>query len=294
MQNSSIISTNNGGIEYLFTNHHTTPIVLLSGIGGSLYEWKEMMTSELTVLAYNRAGYGRSRFIKKESTVEEASFELFTLLSALEINQKVLLAGHSYGGLIAQDFAIRYPDLVSGVLLIDSTSINIERINEVEHSDETNSDDYWIQKCEAYASMTQQNLLKEIQPELPEKFKLWEREVQQALIAHETDPSLYRAVGSEIRHMSQSAKRLNKDSFPDIPLTVIGRDGADSAEKQICAGIPKSEAILFEKVWTELIQEQSSLSSRSVYIKAEGAGHNIPYDCPELILREMTRLYSRI
>ncbi|QHA92148.1 hypothetical protein GNK04_12315 [Bacillus sp. N1-1] len=47
-----------------------------------------------------------------------------------------------YGGLITQDFAICYLGTVLGVLLIDSTSINIERIDEVDHSDEMTSDDY--------------------------------------------------------------------------------------------------------------------------------------------------------
>ena len=94
--------------------------------------------------------------------------------------------------------------------------------------------------------------------------------------------------------MDQCAKRLSKEGFPDIPLTVFGRDGEYSAEQQIIAGLTKSEAIAFEEVWTELIQEQTNFSSRSVYIKAKGAGHNIPYDCPELIMRKMTRLYSRI
>lgn len=295
MMESCVVTTKTGVTEYLFSNRSTTPVVLLSGVGGSLYEWKEIITtSELSVLAYNRAGYGRSKSVKREGTVEEASHELHALLSELGITQKILLAGHSYGGLIAQDFAIRYPGAVLGVLLIDSTSINIERIDEVEHSDETTSDVYWIHKCEAYARMKREDLMNEIQPELPEKFKLWEREVQTALIDHETSPSMYRAVGAEIRHMPQSAKRLNTADFPDIPLTVIGRDGKFAADQQINAGLPKSEAIAFEEVWTELIHEQTSLSSRSVYIKAEGAGHNIPYDCPELIIKEMTRLHSRI
>jgi hypothetical protein len=81
MMNSSVASTKNVVIEYLLSNHHTTPIVLLSGIGGSVYECKEMMTSELTVLAYNRAGYGKSKSVTKEDSVEETSLELYALLS---------------------------------------------------------------------------------------------------------------------------------------------------------------------------------------------------------------------
>ncbi|WP_283154177.1 hypothetical protein [Guptibacillus hwajinpoensis] len=38
--------------------------------------------------------------------------------------------------LIAQDFAIRHPELVFGVLLIDATPMDVARIEEIENSDE--------------------------------------------------------------------------------------------------------------------------------------------------------------
>ncbi|MDO6656889.1 hypothetical protein [Anaerobacillus sp. 1_MG-2023] len=121
-------------------------------------------------------------------------------------------------------------------------------------------------------------MIAEIQPELPELFCKWENDIQSALLDHDTSPDLYRAVGSEIRNMVSSANQLDKFNFPNLPLTVIGRDGKRASKQQIKAGTPANEAVTFEKVWEELIFEQAQLASGSRYIKAKDAGDNIPYD----------------
>jgi len=66
MMDSFVASSKNGSVKYFLSHYHAMSIVLLSGIGGSLYEWKERMTSELTVLAYNRAGYGKSSLLQEK------------------------------------------------------------------------------------------------------------------------------------------------------------------------------------------------------------------------------------
>ena len=53
----SVAFSKNGIIKSFLSNYHARSIVLLSVPSGSLYDWEERMTSELTVLAYNRVGY---------------------------------------------------------------------------------------------------------------------------------------------------------------------------------------------------------------------------------------------
>ncbi|MGE6203668.1 alpha/beta fold hydrolase [Guptibacillus hwajinpoensis] len=291
---TSLISTRDGVVEYARREGNSIPIVLLSGIGGSLFEWRDFFETDLNILSYNRAGYGQSEWANKERTVEEASGELISLLHSLGLQQKIILAGHSYGGLIAQDFVIRHPELVFGVLLIDATPMDVERIEEIENSDETSTNAYWIKKCATYAKMTKEELSAELQPELPELFRKWEDDIQTALLDHDTSPDLYRAVGSEIRYMVSSANQLDKSNFPNLPLTVIGRDGEHASKQQIKAGTPANEVVTFEKVWEELIFEQAQLATDSRYIKATGSGHNIPYDCPELVIKEVSRLSQEL
>lgn len=128
--------------------------------------------------------------------------------------------------------------------------------------------------------MPKEELVADLQLELPELFRKWEDDIQIALLHHNTNPDLYRAVGSEIRNMVSSANQLDKSNFPNLPLTVIGRDGERASTQQIKEGTPANEAVTFKKVWEELIFEQEQLATGSRYIKAKESGHNIPYDCP--------------
>lgn len=287
---TSRIHTNSGVIEYFYSRGSSVPIVFLSGIGGSLYEWHDMIKSGYTTLAYNRAGYGLSERGEKERTIGEASEELYSLLQQLLFQEKVILAGHSYGGLVAQHFAMHYSHLIEGVILIDSTSMNVSRINEVETSDETTTDEYWIRKCDRFSKLSEDELANELQPELPAKFTEWDSKIQEALLRHEISPRLYSAVGNEVFHMMSGASTLIKTNFPQVPLIVIGRDKEYATMQQIRAGIPEHEARGFEEIWDELIREQTRLSRHSTYIKATNSGHNIPYDSPKVIMRAIEQI----
>ncbi len=288
------MQTNSGVIEYFYSKGDSIPIVLLSGIGGSLYEWWDVFEANLDILAYNRSGYGLSEWNENERTLKIASEELDSLLHTLGIQNKVILVGHSYGGLIAQDFAMRYPDRIEGVILVDATSINIHRVDEVENSDETSTNEYWIEKCEEYSKLTSECLAEKLELELLPKHKEWGSHMQSALLKHETSPTLYRAVGSEIKLMVSCAGILKGEWFPDVPLIVIGRDPDHTLSQQVQAGLPEQEAIAFEDVWAELMKEQIQLSKHSTFIQAVGVGHNIPYDCPELIIKAMKQLTRNV
>ncbi|MGG1687070.1 hypothetical protein [Pseudalkalibacillus sp. NRS-1564] len=137
-------------------------------------------------------------------------------------------------------------------------------------------------------------MIAELQPELPELFRRWEDDIQTGLFDYNTCPDLYRAVGSEIRNMVSSANQLEKSNFPNLPLTVIGRDGEHASKQQIKAGTPANEAVTLEQIWKELNFEQAKLATGLRYIKAKGSGHNIPYDCPELVIMEMRRLSQEL
>lgn len=52
-------------------------------------------------------------------TIDTFADDLYALLEALEIDQPVVI-GQSFGGIIAQDFAIRYPQRLKGLVLAGS------------------------------------------------------------------------------------------------------------------------------------------------------------------------------
>lgn len=77
------------------------------------------------VCAYDRAGIGSSdhRPAAGSITVGDLADELVRLLDGADIDDRIVLVGHSLGGGVAQLFADRYPDRVAGLVFVDSMAI---------------------------------------------------------------------------------------------------------------------------------------------------------------------------
>lgn len=99
------------------------PVVLIdSGLGGSCLEWAPVATDlvrDFTVVRYDRPGFGWSPGANCDRTALAAARRIRGLISALDLSGPVLLVGHSLGGLHARVVASLYPEIVSGVVLVD-------------------------------------------------------------------------------------------------------------------------------------------------------------------------------
>ena len=72
------------------------------------------------VCSYDRAGLGQSDPAPSGvRTVQDSVDDLHALLAAADISGPIVLAGHSFGGLITRLYASQYPDDVAGVVLVD-------------------------------------------------------------------------------------------------------------------------------------------------------------------------------
>ena len=86
--------------------------------------WKpqvEILSKHYRILRYDFRGQGDSEHPEEEYTMELHADDLAELMSALKIN-KAHMAGLSYGGAVAQVFALRYPQLCSSLILAGTTS----------------------------------------------------------------------------------------------------------------------------------------------------------------------------
>ena len=98
-------------------------VILEAGLGVIAEDWQlvhQLMPKEVQVMSYDRAGTGWSGRSSKEATAENALANLEELLKTLQIEPPYLFVGHSYGGFLGQLFAMKHPDQVSGLVLVDS------------------------------------------------------------------------------------------------------------------------------------------------------------------------------
>lgn len=106
-------------------------VVLDSGLGvDSTSTWAAVrpQVARLTrVCLYDRAGMASSEPGPRPRTIEAMGEELHALLGEAGVKPPYVLAGASLGGMNAQLFAIRHPDEVAGVVLVDSLHPDLDR-----------------------------------------------------------------------------------------------------------------------------------------------------------------------
>jgi pimeloyl-ACP methyl ester carboxylesterase len=102
-------------------------VVFDSGLGDSheVWRWVWPEVARFTaVLLYDRAGLGRSDPGPQPRTSEQMVRELRALLRKAKVDPPYILVGHSLGGMNTRLFAIRYPDEVAGLVLVDATPLD--------------------------------------------------------------------------------------------------------------------------------------------------------------------------
>ncbi|ELR21247.1 hydrolase, alpha/beta fold domain containing protein [Acanthamoeba castellanii str. Neff] len=82
------------------------------------------LTDHMTLCSYDRSGYGWSEAGVHPRNISVMVDELHRMLRVAEVPTPHLLVGWSYGGIIAQLYAARYPHAVAGVVLIDTVIAN--------------------------------------------------------------------------------------------------------------------------------------------------------------------------
>ncbi|MEZ4550878.1 MAG: alpha/beta hydrolase [Desulfobacterales bacterium] len=113
----SLIGNNSGSAVVVFEN----------GLDGKMSWWNKIIpkiSKDATTFAYNRPGYGSSDTVSTPRDGLHIVDELRSLLMSNGLKPPYVLVGHSLGGLYMQRFARRYPQEVTGLILVDSTHPN--------------------------------------------------------------------------------------------------------------------------------------------------------------------------
>lgn len=99
-----------------------TPIVLIHGSAGAINWWDELiplLENGHRVIAIDMLGYGGSEKPDSDYSVETQANLVAQVLEHLEVSRAILV-GHSLGGKVVTSVAEQTPDLVAGLVVIDS------------------------------------------------------------------------------------------------------------------------------------------------------------------------------
>jgi pimeloyl-ACP methyl ester carboxylesterase len=240
-------------------------IVLESGIGASALSWwpvQEALSRDHRTCSYDRAGYGWSAPGAASRTIDKLAGELHEALAGAGERPPFLLAGHSFGGMIAQYYAARFPGEVAGLVLIDSS-----HPQQPDMLDPSPSGGKVVNPVMHVADFDKAGM-----PQTPSEIASF-LNTRRGAIFTQID---------EIKSFGESAAMLRKERVPALPMIVITRG------KRAWPAGEVGDA--HEALWHDLQRDLLRLSPRSEQVIATRSGHDIPTEDPSLVATEVRRL----
>lgn len=123
-QAHTLVSVGDHRLDVVRGGAGSPAVVFETGLADSLDTWLPMwhtVSEFTTVVAYSRAGFGRSTAGSSDHSVPHAARDLHELLHKLDIKPPYVLVARSYGSLIARLYTSLYPSDVAGIVLVDGT-----------------------------------------------------------------------------------------------------------------------------------------------------------------------------
>ncbi len=120
-----VVNINGVKLNYEVAGQGET-VIFLHGYTGSTQDWENQipaLSPKYRVIALDNRGHGKSAAPSREEEYSMPVFtdDVFALLKVLDI-KKCCLVGHSLGGFIALQFALKYPDMLASLVLVDTSS----------------------------------------------------------------------------------------------------------------------------------------------------------------------------
>ncbi len=109
-------------INYSDAGQGETTLVFVHGWMCDRSYWQaqiDYFSTQYRVVALDLAGHGQSGLDRKDYTIERFSGDVVSVINQLQL-KKVILIGHSMGGSVVMETAVRLPNIVAGVVAVDS------------------------------------------------------------------------------------------------------------------------------------------------------------------------------
>ncbi|HEX6287336.1 MAG TPA: alpha/beta hydrolase [Acidimicrobiia bacterium] len=237
------------------------------------------VSEHTSTFTHDRPGLGGSEPSDSPRTVDVMADELRAALHATRFEPPYLLVGHSFASLTVQAFAHRHRAEVSGLVLVDGAHEDqMERFPE--ELDPRSMLAGVADQLRGLADSVRQG---EAPPELipvpgtfPETLAAAYRE------ATSPTPDRLEAAAAEYEGLEASQRQvreLSKSSLGDIPLIAI-RHGVPQSMRGVADEINRR----YEETWQELQSELAGRSSSGRVVVADGAGHLIHHDRPDVVV----------
>lgn len=267
----------------------TPTVVLDAGAGGIGLMWeliRPAIAKVTRVVVYDRAGLGWSEPSPHPRDASTMALELHTLLVNANISGPYILVGHSLGGVVARQFAAKYPHEVTGLVMVDSAHERQvkyfpEPLVKMVHS---------MKGMLSVMKFMGKLGLFALKPDLisvGDNGKLSNELVAQIRGVTAVSSSHAETFIAETESV-YTAKTRPVATLGDLPLTVISHGQLDA--NAVPPSLGQAVRDEYEAVWQKLQAEITALSTRGRRIVAEESGHNIMFDQPGIVIESILEM----
>jgi pimeloyl-ACP methyl ester carboxylesterase len=275
------------------------PVLLEAGIAASSLSWATVQPAVARftrVCTYDRAGLAWSDASTRAPTFQRIVDELETVLSRVAPGERCVLVGHSFGSFVVRAYAMRHPDFVAGLVLVDPAlewlTPNAERAYRLRRAQRLARFGGWL----AHVGIPRACLAMLIggAPSAPQRFS--------RLFGATAAQTLARLVG-EVRKLPPETYPLMQE-FWSLPkcyramadhLAALERDGASIAQIETLPTIPTT-VISSGNQLREQIDAQRRLAEAAHvgrHVIAARSTHWVQFDEPGLIIEAVRAIVDR-
>lgn len=239
-------------------------IVFESGHGTPMGHWDRILegvSGLAPLITYDRPGIGESESDNEMPTIKNVSDKLIKILKHLDIDPPYVLVGHSLGGVYVRGFAVYYPQLLAGLVIIDPADFTENNQNKRDYYDVLDWDDSRID-----------TMLADIKHGLEKR--------------NENVPKSVQEEGKVLSDLRETEfKEITDSPLPNIPVHMITGGRFDLPERFRSKDF--DDEVLFRSKmkhrvarWTDVIQSVD----KGMLLYSGDAGHFVHYDDPELVI----------
>jgi pimeloyl-ACP methyl ester carboxylesterase len=281
-------------------------VILEAGLGDFSSEWSLVQPKVATfarVCSYDRAGTGWSELGPHPRTWHQIVYELHVLLEKAKITPPYVLVGHSYGGWLVRLFASKYPSEVAGMALLEGgfdnpwrmvngklvraeelvTGAPVPGVKTSGPLRESDIPEAAFKQMKAGAASMVPGANDPPRNKLPldaQRVRTWVLSRWQHLAA------AVNPVEAEELVMLRKERANGSQPLGDRPLTVVTRGIADENG-------PGGKEAELERRKKEHAELAKSLSRNAKQVIAEGSGHHVQIEAPDVVAASVRDVISR-
>ncbi len=230
------------------------------------------------VCTYDRAGFQWSDPVDVERSLDDRVADLHAVLKRAAVPAPYVLVGHSLGGLLIRRFVRAYPDLVAGLVLVDSPDELVVFRDSIRTFYAQG-----VRMQQIVRAAAGIGLLRLLGRHLP-MLMLPDDDMGYALCVRPTHAT---AAGDDMRALLNAPEAVRQPQPPgslgDRPLILLAH------------GIPfPPMAAAMEEGWRDSQYRLMKQSTDSELIVAEKSGHLIYIDEPGLIVESVRRVHAAV